>query len=186
MSAGRSREADLALARAAALGDREAFEEVVQRHGPVMLRYARRVLRDRGDAEEAVQDALVAAWRTMERYRGDSALRTWLLGLTSHKALDVARRRRPQPVDDEVLAATPADDRSDPWAATSGSELAAALQEALLALPYGQRAAWVLVELEGMTQQEAADIMSTTPDSVRGNLYRARRRLEERMARWRP
>lgn len=186
MSAARSREADLALARAAALGDREAFEDIVQRHGPVMLRYARRVLRDQGDAEEAVQEALVAAWRTMERFRGDSALRTWLLGLTSHKAVDVARRRRAQPVDDEVLAGRPADDRSDPWTAASGSELAAALQEALLELPYGQRAAWVLVELEGMTQPEVAAIMNATPDSVRGNLFRARRRLEERMARWRP
>jgi RNA polymerase sigma-70 factor, ECF subfamily len=179
---GRSREADLALARAAALGDRLAFEEVVHRHGPVMLRYARRVLRDRGDAEEAVQDALVTAWRTMERFRGDSALRTWLLGITSHKAADVARRRRPHPVDDEVLGSTPADARSDPLSAASS----VALEDALAALPYGQRSAWVLVELEGMTQAEAAEIMGTTPDSVRGNLFRARRRLGERMARWRP
>jgi len=181
-----SRRQDLALARAAALGDREAFEQVVRLHGPAMLRYARRVLHDPGDAEEAVQDALVAAWRSLERYRGDSALRTWLLGLTSHKALDLARRRRPRPQQEEVLLARPAGAGSDPWDHASAADLARALEGALGGLPYRQRACWLLVEVEGLTQAETAEVLGTGPDVVRGQLSRARRALEERMATWRP
>lgn len=183
---GSAREADLALARAAALGDREAFEEVVRLHGPGMLRYARRVLSDPGDAEEAVQDAFVAAWRSLERYRGDSALRTWLLGLTSHKAVDLSRRRRPLPVDDELVTARSADARSDPWEHANAGELVRALEQALAELPYRQRACWLLVELEGLSQAEIAQVLRIGPDAVRGQLFRARRALEERMARWRP
>ncbi|MFC5382676.1 RNA polymerase sigma factor [Aquipuribacter nitratireducens] len=177
---------DLALARAAALGDRDAFEVVVHHHGPAMLRYARRLLRDPVDAEDAVQEALVAAWRGLERYRGESSLRTWLLGLTSHKAVDLARRRRPEPVDRDTVAERPAEEVVDPATHASAGALAAALQRELLGLPYGQRAAWVLVELEGLSQPEVAQVLGVTPDAVRGNLFRARRALEERMARWRP
>jgi len=183
---GTSREQDVALARAAALGDREAFEEIVRLHGPGMLRYARRVLSDVGDAEEAVQDAFVAAWRSLDRYRGDSALRTWLFGLTSHKAVDLSRRRRPPPVDDQLVAARPADVRTDPWEHASAAELVRALEEALAELPYRQRACWLLVELEGLSQAEIAQVLRIGPDVVRGQLFRARRALEERMARWRP
>jgi len=184
--AGPSRDADLALARSAALGDREAFEEIVLRHGPGMLRYARRVLHDPGDAEEAVQDAFVAAWTSLEGFRGDSALRTWLFGLTSHKARDLARRRRPQPVDDDLVAGLPADERSDPLALAEGAELARALDRALARLPYRQRACWLLAEIEGLSQAEVAQVLGTGPDVVRGQLARARRALEARMATWRP
>lgn len=186
-AAGRaSRGEDLALARAAALGDREAFERIVHLHGPGMLRYARRLVSDPGDAEEAVQDAFVAAWRSLERYRGDSALRTWLFGLTSHKAVDLARRRRPQPVDEELVAARPAGPTSDPWEHAGAAELARELDRALAELPYRQRACWLLVELEGLSQAEVAQVLRIGPDAVRGQLFRARRTLEERMARWRP
>lgn len=180
------RAADLALARAASMGDREAFEAIVRRYGPGMLRYARRVLQDPGDAEEAVQDAFMAAWRSMDRFRGDSALRTWLFGLTSHKAVDLSRRRRPQPVVDELLAALPAGATTDPWEHASAGDLARALDRALTQLPYRQRACWLLVELEGLSQVEAAQVLRIGPDAVRGQLFRARRSLEERMARWRP
>ncbi|MFC3689818.1 RNA polymerase sigma factor [Aquipuribacter hungaricus] len=183
---GAPREGDLALARAASLGDREAFEQIVLRHGPGMLRYARRVLSDPGDAEEAVQDAFVAAWRSLDRYRGDAALRTWLFGLTSHKALDIARRRRPLPVDDGAVASRPADDRSDPTLHAEGSDLARALDEALASLPYRQRACWLLAEIEGLPPREISEVLGMGPDVVRGQLARARRALEERMATWRP
>jgi RNA polymerase sigma-70 factor, ECF subfamily len=181
-----SREADLVLAHAAALGDRDAFELIVRRHGPGMLRYARRVLHDPGDAEEAVQDAFVAAWRSMDGYRGDSTLRTWLFGLTAHKAVDLSRRRRPPPVDAWLLDACVAGPVSDPCQHASTSDLARALDRALLLLPYRQRACWLLVELEGLSQAEVAQVLRIGPGAVRGQLFRGRRALEERLAQWRP
>lgn len=175
---------DLVLARAAALGDRDAFEQIVRRHGPGMLAYARRVLPDRGDAEEAVQDAFVAAWRSLERFRGESSLRTWLFGLTSHKAVDIARRRRPSPVDAATVPEPAAGSSSDPWELASAAELVRALEHELQALPEGQRACWWLADLEGLSQAEIAEVLSLSPDAVRGLLFRARRTLQERMARW--
>lgn len=180
---------DALLARAAAQGDREAFEELVRLHGPGMLRFARRLLSDRGDAEDAVQDAFVAAWRGLARFRGESSVRTWLLGLTSHKAVDIARRRRPSPVARSELVGLPTGlvgrGDGDPWQAVSATELAEALDVELKRLPYRQRACWTLVELEGLSQPEVARVLHLTPDAVRGRLERARRTLEDRMARWR-
>ena len=90
-----SQRSDAALARAARLGDVEAFAAIVDRHGPVMRRYARFILGDDDDASDATQDALVSAWRGLDSFRGDSALRTWLFTLVSRRAADLQRKRRP-------------------------------------------------------------------------------------------
>lgn len=174
---------DLALARRAGLGDRQAFAVVVERHGPAMFRFARRVLFDDGDAEEAVQDALVAAWRNLADFRGDAALRTWLLRLTLNKAHNLRRRRRPEPRDLSVDRSVPAPD--DPAHETIGHALVAALDEALATLPLNQRVAWLLREIDGLTYDEIAEVMHTSRDAVRGQLHRARVALAERLAPWR-
>lgn len=176
------RSEDLALARAAALGDRRAFETIVARHGPALTRYALRATPDRGDAEDLVQEALVAAWQSLDRYDGRSALRTWLFGILVHKVQSFRRRRRTVPVTDEVLDRP---DRADPEQDASDRELRDALESALRSLPERQRSVWVLVEVEGLSQAEVAEVLHTTPDSVRGQLFRARRALAAGMKEWR-
>ncbi len=176
---------DAALARAARLGDREAFEAIVHRHGPGMYRYARRMLADHGATEEVVQDAFVAAWKGLDSYRGESTLRTWLFSLTAHKAIDHRRRARAQPIDDQLLLAQPADDQTDPSTQLSQAELLAALEAALAELPYRQRACWILREIEGLTLAEIGHVLNLSDGAVRGQLHRGRRNVAERMARWR-
>lgn len=176
---------DAALARAARLGDRAAFEILVHRHGPAMYRYARRMLTDHGATEEVVQDAFVAAWKGMEAYRGESTLRTWLFSLTAHKAIDHHRKARAQPIDDQLLLALPADDRADPEHRLAEGELLAALEAALLELPYRQRACWILREIEGLTHAEIGHVLNLSEGAVRGQLQRGRRSVAARMARWR-
>ncbi|NHA70139.1 RNA polymerase sigma factor [Phycicoccus flavus] len=177
-----TRDEDLALVRAAALGDRVAFETVVDRHGPALTRYARRAVTDPMDAEDLVQEALVSAWQSLDRFDGRSSLRTWLFGILVHKIGSARRRRRAVPVQDEVL------DRpgpGDPLQAASDGELRRALEAALATLPERQRAVWLLVQVEGLSQAEVASALRTTPDAVRGLLARARRSLAERMGQWR-
>lgn len=176
---------DDALARAAALGDRDAFEIIVRRHGPALYRYAARSVRDPGDAHDVVQEALMSAWTSMARFDGRSSLKTWLFALVSHKVVDRVRRSRPTPVDDATFELLTTPDHENPAARARTSELLTALDEALRQLPYRQRAAWILIEVEGLSQAEAATVMTTTPDAVRGSLARARHNLSERMARWR-
>ena len=177
---------DGALVRAARLGDDEAFGELVDRYGPGMLRYARRLVNGSdADAGEVVQEAFISAWKGLDSFRGESSLKTWLFRLVHRRAVDLLRHRRPTPIDDDLLSRVV--DRADdnPLQDVLDSELLEALQQALDELPWNQRSAWLLREVEGLGYDEIAQAMGTTVGSVRGHLHRGRRQLAERMARWR-
>ena len=177
---------DAALVRSARLGDDDAFGEIVDRYGPGMLRYARRLVNGSdADAGEVVQEAFISAWKSLDSFRGESSLKTWLFRLVHRRAVDLLRHRRPTPIDDDLLsrAVRVADD--NPLQDVLDSELLEALQEALDELPWNQRSAWLLREVEGLGYDEIAHAMGTTVGSVRGHLHRGRRQLAERMARWR-
>lgn len=189
---------EVALLRSASLGDRDAFDAIVDRHAPAMLRYASRLLDNPADAEDAVQDALVSAWRGLDTFRGESSLRTWLLTLTSRRAVDVLRKRgalAPAATDPADLAASIDGDSGraadvgstvvDPYRQMATNELVAALDRALGALPWRQRAVWLLREVEELSYEQIARVLATRPTVVRGQLARARTNLAERMAPWR-
>ena len=177
---------DRFLASAAALGDREAFEVVVHRHGPALFRYARRMLASDADVADVVQETFVAAWRQLDHFRGGSSLQTWLFAICAHKVVDDYRVKRAQPIDDALLQAIPATDLgTDPFAVASSTQFLAALEDALAELPPHQRASWVLREIEKMTYPQIADILKLTSDAARGHHFRATRTLKERLMRWR-
>ncbi len=180
------RRSDAILARRAALGDREAFAEIFRRHAPALFRYAVRMLdADHQAAEDAVQEALTKAWLKLDGFRGDSALRTWLFRLVANECVNSRRRRRPIPVDDQLLARLTPGTGDEPHRFTTEQELRDALDIALLELPWRQRAAWLLREIERLSYSEIAGILGTTPTVVRGQLQRARATLSVRMAQWR-
>lgn len=174
------------LATAAGLGDRAAFEVVVHRYGPMLYRYARRMLADDGDVADVVQETFVAAWRQLGAFRGRSSLKTWLYSICARKIVDTYRVKRAQPIDDMLLEALPATDTStDPFAAAATTAFLTALEEALDELPPRQRASWVLREIEEMTFPQIGDILGLSPDTARGHHFRATRTLRERLRRWR-
>jgi len=177
---------DAVLARRGALGDRVAFAELVRRHGAALHRYAVRMLDGAHHAaEDALQEALTKAWLHLPGFRGDSSVKTWLFRLVANECHDARRRRRPQPVDDRLLATVPADERSDPDAVSTAVDLRAALELALGELPWRQRASWLLREVEGLSYAEIATVLRTSPTVVRGQLHRARATLAVRMEQWR-
>lgn len=177
---------DSSLARRAALGDRDAFAEIFHRHAASMFRYAKHMLDgDSDEAEDAVQDALIKAWQHLPGFRGDAALRTWLFRITANEVMNARRRRRPVPVDDQLLTTSPDRPDSDPARQFRHVELWESLSVALTELPWRQRASWLLKEMEGMTYAEIATVLETSPTVVRGQLHRARRTLAVRMAQWR-
>ncbi|MCX2713395.1 RNA polymerase sigma factor [Mycolicibacterium sp. J2] len=88
---------DEALRVAATLGDREAFDAIVNRYGPVLYRYARRMLAAEADVADVVQDTFVAAWRQIGSFRGASSLRTWLFAICYRKIADTHRLKRAKP-----------------------------------------------------------------------------------------
>ena len=161
-----------------AAGDRDAFAALVARHRDRMWRVALRTLGDPEDAADAVQDALLSAYRAAATFRGDAAVSTWLHRIVVNACLDLARRRASRPT-------TPLVDDPGAQHPTSGpspfdaSDTSAAVLAALRALPIEQAAAVVIVDVEGFSVREAAAILDAPEGTVKSRCARARARLAE-------
>lgn len=180
---------DETLARRAALGDRVAFSEIVDRHGPALHRYLHRLLDNPGDTEDCLQETFIDAWRGLPTFRRESSLRTWLFTLARHRSY---RRQKAfpssgsrAPVDLEAAREIEADWRSDPARGTLDAALLAALDAGLRHLPERQASTWILKEVEGLSYAEIATVLGCTPTAVRGLLERARAGLATTLAEWR-
>ncbi|CDO05410.1 RNA polymerase sigma factor [Mycolicibacterium cosmeticum] len=176
---------DEALRVAATLGDREAFDAIVNRYGPVLYRYARRMLAAEADVADVVQDTFVAAWRQIGTFRGASSLRTWLFAICYRKIADTHRLKRAKPVEDWVLEPLAGPDTAaDPFTAASNAAFLDALELALGELPVRQRAVWMMREIELMTFPEIGEVLQLSPDAVRGHHLRATKTLRVLLRRW--
>jgi RNA polymerase sigma-70 factor, ECF subfamily len=176
---------DEALRAAAVIGDREAFDVIVTRYGPVLYRYARRMLASEADVPDVVQDTFVAAWQQIAGFRGSSSLRTWLFAICYRKIADTHRLKRAKPVEDWVLEPLAGPDPSaDPFTAASNAAFLAALEQALDELPVRQRAVWMMREIEQMTFPEIGEVLHLSSDAVRGHHVRAIKTLRVLLGRW--
>ncbi|MFD4532326.1 RNA polymerase sigma factor SigM [Kitasatospora sp. NPDC058397] len=174
-------EDDAALLARHVAGDPDAFGLLVNRHRDRLWAVALRTLGDREEAADALQDALVSAFRAAPGFQGRSAVTTWLHRIVVNACLDRARRsatRRTTPLDEDprrldtlVGAAEPAD--SPVVRAEVQRELAAALAE----LPAEQRAALVLVDMQGYPVAEAAELLGVPVGTVKSRCARGRARL---------
>jgi RNA polymerase sigma-70 factor (ECF subfamily) len=171
------------LIRAARRGDLEAFGELMRRHETAMYRVALRMLGSPPDAEDATQEAMVRAWRTLRRFRGDAALTTWLYRITTNCCLTLIERRRPTAELDDDRA--PAARHADPAARLEQREVMTQLTHAIGQLSPEQRAVVVLRELEGLSYEEVSDVLGISLASVKGRLHRARLRLADDLEGWR-
>ncbi|WP_232663076.1 RNA polymerase sigma factor [Pseudonocardia sp. TRM90224] len=163
-------------------GDARAFEALVVRHRAALYRLAVRITGDPAEAEDALQESLLDAWRRIGRFRGESSFATWMYRVVSNRCIAMLRQHRPMPVErlDDVRAAPDSPERS----AELDAELAA-LGAALRGLGDELRVCWVLRELEGLGYAEIARITGAGEDAVRGRIHRARVRLAEVMRPWR-
>jgi RNA polymerase sigma-70 factor (ECF subfamily) len=188
---------DRDLLRAHVAGDTEAFGTLFARHRDRLWAVALRTTGDREEAADALQDALVAAFRRADGYRGDSAVTTWLHRIVVNACLDRLRRRRtrrtvPFPEDDgtgggtggtrgttELLPGLSGTAAAvvDPADLAVDADRRAAVLAALDTLPPEQRAALVLVDMEGYSVEETAAILDCAPGTVKSRCSRARTRL---------
>ncbi|MEW1776885.1 RNA polymerase sigma factor [Streptomyces sp. NPDC086777] len=176
---------DRLLAVRAAEGDDDSFAVLVQRHSQSLLTLARCMLGNPQDAEEAVQDAFISAWRHLPEYRHGAEFHTWLYRITVNRC-QTMRCRRPSPVPLDTVAEPAAGDAwSQPARAAEQDAATAALSCALAELDAGQRVCWILREVQGLPYKEIADVTRTGEQTVRGRLFRARRSLQEAMGPWR-
>jgi RNA polymerase sigma-70 factor (ECF subfamily) len=174
---------DATLAERSADGDTDAFAVLVRRHGPFLRAYAMRLLgAARADADDCVQEALIAAWHALPELQDPTRFRSWVVAIVSRKATDRLRRRRP---DDAILDETLPSRRPDPEDSTVTSLQLRAVRSALDTLPEDQRTAWVLREIGGRSYDEIADQLDVPVATVRGRIARARQSLLEAMKEWR-
>src|SRR5213592_3319648 len=161
-------------------GDPDAFGELVRRHRDRLWAVALRTLGDREEAADAVQDALVSAYRAAHTFRGQSAVTTWLHRITVNACLDRARKmasRKTAPVDDADRLDQLLEPHESADAPVERGDLHRQLLEALSVLPGDQRAALVLVDMQGYPVAEAARILDVPTGTVKSRCARGRARL---------
>ncbi|MEU3507508.1 RNA polymerase sigma factor SigM [Streptomyces longwoodensis] len=170
-------------------GDPHAFGEIVRRHRDRLWAVALRTLGDREEAADAVQDALVSAYRAAHTFRGQSAVTTWLHRITVNACLDRARKaasRKTAPVDDTERLEQLLEPHESASAPAERNDLHRQLLEALGTLPPDQRAALVLVDMQGYPVAEAAGVLDVPVGTVKSRCARGRARLLPLLTHLRP
>ena len=179
-----SDDADRAVLVRLANGELDALEELYDRYKTMAYSIAYRITNDATAAEDVVQDAFVGAWRNAARYvEGRGSVKTWLLAIVHHRAIDAVRRRRPTTeLPDADLPPPEALRLPDVWADVSATLDADTVQGALATLSDVQREAIELAYFGGLTQQEIAERTATPLGTVKSRmrlgLLAMRRHLE--------
>jgi RNA polymerase sigma-70 factor (ECF subfamily) len=172
-------EPELTLFARLAQGEPGAVDEAYRLHHASLRGFANRFLGDASAAEDLVHDVFVILPTAMRRFRGDSSLRTFLIGIAvkrAYKHMRSASRRRAAM---ERLADQPIAPMVQPDTAVAEAELAEVLYRALDRLPRDQRTAFVLCEIDQMTAAEAAAVVGAPEATVRTRLFHARKKLRD-------
>jgi RNA polymerase sigma-70 factor (ECF subfamily) len=183
------RAGDSVLVGRARRGDLEAFDVLVRRHQARALSLAVGLLGDAEAAADAAQEAFLAAWRALPRFRGQSAFSTWIYRITYNTCLDFSsRRRRRREVleadraDEEREPAEPHDSAPTPDEAAERDELRETVRAALAQLPPPQRMIITLFDIEGLSYEEIRDVLHAPIGTVKSRLNRARLALRRVLA----
>jgi RNA polymerase sigma-70 factor (ECF subfamily) len=181
---------DADLVRRAVARDGSAFRTIMQTYNQRLYRIARSVLRNDGEAEDVVQEAYVRAFTNLESFRGDSSLATWLSRITLNEALGRLRTRHPTVdlVTFEVRR-TPAEIIQFPLTSKSGDpertmaqrQILQLVEQATDNLPEVYRTVFIARVIEGMSVEDAAEVLGLRPETVRTRLHRARRLVREQL-----
>ena len=179
-----------AMASSIATGDRQAFECLMRRYNRRLYRLARATLRDRTEAEDALQDAYINAYRSIGQFRGDASLATWLSRLVLNECLARMRRStRRQNVISIVSSNTPiesppmfANESDSPEKVLGRAQMRDLLERKVDELPENFRTVFVLRSVEELTVDETAGSLGIPEETVRSRHFRAKSMLRESLA----
>jgi RNA polymerase sigma-70 factor, ECF subfamily len=183
---------DAALLARLRAGEATAYEQLVRTETGKLLAVARRILPTEEDARDAVQDAFLFAFRSLDRFQGNSRLSTWLHRIVVNASLmklRTARRKREESL--EPLLPTYKDDGhhaerfatwDDPTKTIERAENKALVRQLISQLPDAYRTVLLLRDIEGLDTEETARLLETTPNAVKVRLHRARQALRTLLA----
>jgi RNA polymerase sigma-70 factor (ECF subfamily) len=164
-------------------GDTHFFEVLMRRHNQRLYRAARAILQNDADAEDAVQQTYLNAYRHLAQFEGRARFSTWLTRIAVYEALSRRRRFHDKPLgssDDEqierAVSAAP-----DPERQTYAGELGVLLESALATLPHGYRSVFMLREVDGLNTAETAQQLCVSEGTVKTRLHRARDLLQRKL-----
>jgi RNA polymerase sigma-70 factor, ECF subfamily len=184
---------DAALVEGLKAGDETVFETIVRTYGGRLLAVARRMLHNEEDARDAVQEAFINAFRKRDTFKGDAQLSTWLHSIVVNTALMKlrTRRRKPEePIENYLPRFLPDGHHTETfpsWTepadiALSRKETATMVRQAIEDLPETYRTVVLLRDIEGLSTEETARIVNTTPNAVKIRLHRGRLALRTLIA----
>lgn len=180
---------DAELMAAAREGDAPALEALLERHQPRIYRFSMKMCRRPEDAQDVLQDTLLAMVRSLRDFRGAASVSTWLYTIARSFCIKKRRRSKFAPQAELSLegeAAAPAAAIPDPSrlpdAAAAGREIEALLQCAIASLDSRQREVLVLRDVEGLSAAEVAEVVGLSVEAVKSRLHRVRAALRERLA----
>ncbi len=169
-------------------GDIQAFESLIHLHRQFMYRSALRVTEHHEDAEEALQEAMLSAYRNLKQFQGDAQFRTWLTRIAINHALMIRRKRKSGRVvplsfetDDGELIFDPADIGPNPEQSCYRREMSRRLQMAIERLSPTLRSAFVLRHVDELTPAQAAKALGVSIPAFKSRLMRARQTLRRRL-----
>ncbi len=183
---------DTGLVQQVQRGSPRAFAVLMRRYNRRLYRTARAILKDDAAAEDALQEAYIAAYRHIGDFRGDAAIATWLTRIVVNQALQALRKTKRERV--VILFEEAADEQhvteavndspapGTPETTMLRAEMRRLIERKIDALPDGYRTVFMLREVEDMTVEETATALGIPPATVRSRLFRARARLREALA----
>jgi RNA polymerase sigma-70 factor (ECF subfamily) len=168
----------------------EQFRSIVAEHQEMVINTCYRFVFNHEDAEDLAQDVFVEVFRSLEQFREEAKLSTWIYRIAVTKSLDHLRRLKRKKrfsslkrmiglADPSEEIAAPAND--NPAEALADNERAAILQDALNSLPENQKTAFLLSKQEGYSNQEIADILKTSISAVESLVHRAKKNLHDKL-----
>ena len=184
---------DLALVHACKSGNAAAFEELVKRYDTKLFRIAQHITHNREDAQDAVQEAFLKVFRKLTQFQENSQFSTWLTRITVNESLMKLRKQRHNKEfsidnnfesEDHSLTSELSDWARNPEELYRGFELRNILRSELQELQPGLRVVFVLRDIEGLSTEETAEVLESTPVAVKARLWRARLKLRERLSKY--
>jgi RNA polymerase sigma-70 factor (ECF subfamily) len=172
---------DRDLARRAASGDRHAFSELVRRHQSVVYNVAYRLLGERGEAQDAAQETFLRAYRYLASYDPDKPLAPWLKRIATNLCYDRLKQAPSTPSLDEEAVRPPPDPQPGPEAQTIQRERGERVHQEMLLLPPRYRVVIELRHFQNLSYAEMAEALKRPLSDVKSDLFRARKRLAERL-----
>ncbi|MFC1764571.1 RNA polymerase sigma factor [Planctomycetota bacterium] len=173
-------------------GEPEAFERLIETYQDQVLNTCYRFVQNHQDAEDVAQEVFIEVIKSIEGFRGDAKLSTWIYRVATTRALDFVRKKNRKKrfghlkrmlgfQDDEGRRSFEPEDSQQPVEDLERQERATILQQAVASLPDNQRAAITLNQYEGLSCTEVADIMGTTVSAVESLLFRAKKNLRKQL-----